>query len=99
MGHTSHYSYTALTLATHWALPISLQVNPLYDKSVIYYIVFDANYHPMLILDIEDDSWVDEADLCFKADNHIRQGLKSMSASCPLPRLWGLSLLGTSLRA
>lgn len=34
----------------------------------------------------------------FKADNQIRQQYDSVLNDCPLPRLWGLSLLGTSLR-
>jgi hypothetical protein len=34
----------------------------------------------------------------FEADDQIRHRYKEMFGNCPLPRLWGLSLLGTSLR-
>lgn len=36
--------------------------------------------------------------LWFKADDQMRQRYDSMLADCPMPRMWGLSLLGTSLR-
>lgn len=44
----------------------------------------------MLIVEIKDDSWVDTPDRRFKVD--------AILPHCALPRLWGLSLLGTSLR-
>ncbi|KAF8548470.1 hypothetical protein OG21DRAFT_759451 [Imleria badia] len=65
----------------------------------LYLIVFDAHCRPLLIVDIRDDEWVNRADLRVRADSQIRLrfGL-SLREDCPLPRLWGLSLLGTSLR-
>jgi hypothetical protein len=49
----------------------------------------------VLIAEIKDDAWVSKADLHFKTDEQIRQRYDSMLFDS---RLWGLSLLGTSLR-
>lgn len=65
---------------------------------VLYLIVFDARCHPVLIADIRDDGWVNRADLRCRADYQIRRRFDSIYQNCPLPRFWGLSLLGTSLR-
>lgn len=62
-------------------------------------IVFDADYRPVLIVDIKDDGWITRADLRLRADRQIRQLYDALFADCPLPRPWGLSLFGTSLRA
>ena len=52
----------------------------------------------MLMAEIKDDGWANKADLRFKANEQMRQWCNPMVGDCPLPRLWGLSLLGTSLR-
>ncbi|CAA7264496.1 unnamed protein product [Cyclocybe aegerita] len=64
----------------------------------VFLIVFDIQRRPVLIAEIKDDAWATRADLRFKADDQIRHRYDSMLDDCPLPRLWGLSLLGTSLR-
>ncbi|KAK7022877.1 hypothetical protein VNI00_016864 [Paramarasmius palmivorus] len=68
------------------------------SDSIVFLVVFDAHRRPVLIAEIKDDGWINKADLRFKADNQMRQRYDSMLGDCPLPRLWGLSLLGTSLR-
>ena len=68
------------------------------DTVGFFLVVFDANRHPVLIAEIKDDSWVHKADLRYSADDRIRRRYDAMLGDCPLPRLWGLSLLGTSLR-
>lgn len=65
---------------------------------VVYLAVFNTRGLPVLIAEIKNDAWVDTADLRLKAEDQIRQRYSTMLANCPLPRLWGLSLLGTSLR-
>ena len=65
---------------------------------VVFLIVFDIQRRPVLIAEIKDDAWATKADQRFKANNQMRQWYDSMLNDCPLPRLWGLSLLGTSLR-
>jgi len=60
-------------------------------------IVEDYRRSPVLIVNIRDESWVDRAHSRLKADHHMRRLYDSI-AECPLPRLYGLSLLGTSLR-
>ncbi|KAN0118110.1 hypothetical protein V8E52_005371 [Russula decolorans] len=65
---------------------------------VVFLVVFDANRHPVLIAEVKDDAWAHKADLRYSADDQIRRRYDAMLGDCPLPRLWGLSLLGTSLR-
>ena len=53
----------------------------------------DAHRCPVLIAEIKGD----RANLCFNADDQMRQHCDAMLAEFP-PRLRGLNLLGTSLR-
>jgi hypothetical protein len=53
---------------------------------------------PVLLVDIKDESRAHSARSRLEADHHMRQLFDSFHAECPLPRLYGLSLLGTSLR-
>ena len=48
--------------------------------------------------EIKDDGWDTKAQGRSKADKRMRQRYDYMLQNCPLPRLWGLSLFGTSLR-
>lgn len=65
---------------------------------VVFFVVFDAHKRPVLIAEIKDDSWVGNISTRFEADQQLRRRYEAMFDACPLPRLWGLSLLGTSLR-
>ena len=71
------------------------------DDFILSLIVFDARCHParpvpVLIAEIRDDTWVNEASARFEADDQMRRRYNAMAPGCP--RLYGLSLLGTSLR-
>ena len=66
--------------------------------SIVFLVVFDKQGHPVLIAEIKDDACADTGSLRFKADEQMRHQFDFMLDDCPLPRLWGLSLLGTSLR-
>ncbi|KAK2467505.1 hypothetical protein APHAL10511_000360 [Amanita phalloides] len=79
------------------SLPSEVSLHDAIDF-VVFLIVFDADCRPMFIAEIKDDAWATKADLRLKADNQIRQRYDSMLPDCPIPRFWGLSLLGTSLR-
>jgi len=71
------------------------------DDFILSFIVFDAHCYParpVLIVEIRDDTWVNEARARFEADEQMRQRYNVMATDCPLPRFYGLSLLGTSLR-
>ena len=75
--------------------------NPLRDDSrdsVIFLVVFDGKDRPVLLVEVKDDSWAEKAELRYCADDQIRGRCALMLDDCPLPRLWGLSLLGTSAR-
>ena len=53
---------------------------------------------PVLVAEIKDDNWADRADLRAEADDRMRQWFNAVLPDCRLPRVYGLSLLGTSLR-
>ncbi|KAF8805921.1 hypothetical protein BYT27DRAFT_7191840 [Phlegmacium glaucopus] len=64
----------------------------------VYLVVFNAHRRPVLFAEIKEDAWVGRADLRFMADDQMRQQYNAMIYHCPIPHLWGLNLLGTSLR-
>ncbi|KAF9004911.1 hypothetical protein BDZ89DRAFT_1120596 [Hymenopellis radicata] len=63
----------------------------------VFIVVYDQLRRPVMIADIKDDGWVDNATLRHEADQHMLWWFDMMAYNCPLPRFWGLSLLGTSL--
>ena len=65
---------------------------------IFFLIVFDAARHPVLIAEIKDDGWASIASYRLEADEQLRHQYEVMLHTCPLPRFWGLSLLGTSAR-
>jgi hypothetical protein len=65
---------------------------------VFYMVVCDSSLRPLLFAEIKDDNWVQRPSTRFKADDQMRERFNEMITDCPLPRLWGLSLIGTSLR-
>ncbi|KAK0220391.1 hypothetical protein IW262DRAFT_1384291 [Armillaria fumosa] len=65
---------------------------------IVFIVVFNEQRQPVLIADIKDDGWASKPAFRLAADEQIRRWYDSMMPECPLPRLWGLSLLGTSLR-
>jgi len=66
--------------------------------SVVYMVVLNQEQNPVLIAEIKDDRWANVADKRQRADTQMRQRFDQMVYDCPIPRLYGLSLLGTSLR-
>jgi hypothetical protein len=65
---------------------------------IVFLVVFDRNDKPVLIVEVKDDSWAQKAELRYRADVQMRSRYALMLDECPIPRLWGLSLLGTSMR-
>ena len=51
---------------------------------------------PVLFVDIKDDALIHGADTYLKADDQMHLWFDATFADCPLHRLWGLSLFGTS---
>ncbi|KAF8337875.1 uncharacterized protein EI90DRAFT_3040887 [Cantharellus anzutake] len=64
---------------------------------VVFYVITTAQQKPVLIAEIKDDR-SDGLSTRLKADAQIRQRYDELLRHCPIPRLYGLSLLGTSLR-
>jgi hypothetical protein len=65
---------------------------------VVSMAILNQDQKPVLIVEIKDDTWANLPDGREKADTQMRQRYKQMLHDCPIPRLYGLSLLGTSLR-
>jgi len=65
---------------------------------VVFMVVLNQEQKPVLIAEIKDDRWVNQPDKRQKADAQMRQRYDQMLPNCPIPHLYGLSLLGTSLR-
>ena len=64
----------------------------------VFMVVLNQEQQPVLIAEIKDDGWVGEPDKRQRADSQMRKRFDQMLPNCPIPRLYGLSLLGTSLR-
>ena len=65
---------------------------------VIFMVVLNQEQKPVLIAEIKDDRWADEPDKRQRADTHMHQRYDQMLPNSAIPHLYGLSLLGTSLR-
>jgi hypothetical protein len=64
---------------------------------VVFFVVFDQQQKPVLFAVIKDDGWATTPVMRQKADTLMRHVYDDMLDDCPIPRLYGLSLLGTSL--
>ena len=64
---------------------------------VVLFVIFDRQKKPVLFAVIKDDGWATTPIMRQKADILMRQLYNDMLYECPIPRLYGLSLLGTSL--
>jgi hypothetical protein len=65
---------------------------------VVFMVVSNQEQKPVLIVEIKDDRWVNGPDKRQRADVRMHQWYDQLLVDCAIPRLYGLSLLGTSLR-
>ncbi|KIK01358.1 hypothetical protein K443DRAFT_678491 [Laccaria amethystina LaAM-08-1] len=65
---------------------------------VVFMVVLNQEQKPVLIAEIKDDRWANTPYSRQRADTHMRQLYGQMLYKCAIPWLYGLSLLGTSLR-
>ena len=83
---------------------ISPQISPNEDTSyeaegpVMFLVVFNLEHKPVLFAEIRDDGWVNRPNKCLRADYQMHSRCEELLLDCSIPRLYGLSLLGTSLR-
>ncbi|KAF9477780.1 hypothetical protein BDN70DRAFT_861334 [Pholiota conissans] len=63
-----------------------------------FLIVVDTERRPVLIAEVKDKEWAASENFRFEADKQLRRWYDFLSEDCVHPRLWGLSLLGTSVR-
>lgn len=78
--------------------PLSFRSLPDIDYPDVCFVVTDFHRHPVLVAEVKDDVWANKADLRARADDHMRRWFNAVLPDCRLPRVYGLSLLGTSLR-
>ena len=64
---------------------------------VVFMVVLNQEQKPVIIVEIKDDKWVNKPDKCLRADTQMCQWFNQILLDCTIPRLYGLSLLGTSL--
>ncbi|KAH8992511.1 hypothetical protein EDB92DRAFT_1797158 [Lactarius akahatsu] len=65
---------------------------------VDFMVVLNQEQKPVLFAEIKDDRWANEPYTRQRADTQMRQLYKQMLPNSAIPHLYGLSLLGTSLR-
>ncbi|KAH9035053.1 hypothetical protein EDB84DRAFT_1485833 [Lactarius hengduanensis] len=61
-------------------------------------VVLNQEQKPVLFAEIKDDRWANEPYTRQRADTQMRQLYEQMLPNSAIPHLYGLSLLGTSLR-
>lgn len=61
-------------------------------------VVLNQDQKPVFVAEIKDDRWANEPGKRQRADAQMRQQHDQMLANSAIPHLYGLSLLGTSLR-
>jgi hypothetical protein len=73
--------------------------NPCDDLGfILVLIVFNNNNQPVLVVEVKDDYYARKPQYRYDADKLMRGRYDFIVDDCPTPRLWGLSLLGTSMR-
>lgn len=65
---------------------------------IVFLIVFNGEGRPVLIAAIKEEIWLNYASRRLEADQQLRRRYEALLSDCTLPRLWGLSFLGTSVR-
>ena len=65
---------------------------------IVFLIMFNSKKKPVLLVEVKDNSWAYRAELRYQADKQMHDWYDLILEVCPMPRLWGLSVLGTSMR-
>lgn len=65
---------------------------------LVFLIIYDDESQPVCIVEVKDDHHIKHASKRAAADQQMRSRYDFLLEQCPLPRLWGISLLGTSMR-
>jgi hypothetical protein len=77
-------------------LPASVSLDTV--AFVICLVVYNHGGKPVLFVEVKDDFWAASPGLRVKADGQIREKFDELLHECPLPELWAISVLGTSMR-
>ena len=64
----------------------------------VFMVVLNPEQKPVFIVEIKADTWANKPDKRQRANTQTHQRFDQMLPNCAIPRLYGLSLLGTSLR-
>jgi hypothetical protein len=63
-----------------------------------FLVVKTKEHKPILFVEIKPDEWADNAYCRRNADTRMRRRFNQIQYQCPIPHLYGLNLLGTTLR-
>ncbi|TEB37923.1 hypothetical protein FA13DRAFT_712282 [Coprinellus micaceus] len=67
------------------------------DTLVLFVVFHKKSDSPVFFLEVKDDTWAQKAAFRLRADHQMRSRYGFMLSECPLPRLWGISVLGNSM--
>ena len=87
------FNFTVAPAVLHFNYPSAAPTTPRFALSSGI-----GGTRPVLVAEIKDDNWAGRADLRAKAADRMRQWFNAVLPDCRLPRVYGLSLLGTCLR-
>ncbi|KAF8480451.1 hypothetical protein DFH94DRAFT_845041 [Russula ochroleuca] len=76
----------------------SYPFNNIHSSFATFLVVMNQEHKPVLFVEIKAGGWVNSASCRLNADAQMRRRYNEILYECPIPRLYGLSLLGTSLR-
>ncbi|KAJ7456036.1 hypothetical protein B0H11DRAFT_231932 [Mycena galericulata] len=82
---------------------VTRQSPPRDDKTetvdfVVFLIVMDQRRQPVLLIEVMDDSHLTTPGKRAAADHQMRAHYDDLLYQCPLPKLYGLSMIGTKMR-
>ncbi|KAJ7827030.1 hypothetical protein B0H14DRAFT_1241988 [Mycena olivaceomarginata] len=65
---------------------------------VVYLVVMDQRRQPVFLIEVKDDSHLTAPSKRAAADQQMRACYDDLLYDCPLPLLYGLSVIGTNMR-
>jgi hypothetical protein len=65
---------------------------------VVFLVVMDQRRRPVFLMEVKDDSHITAPSKRAAADQQMRARYDDLLYQCPLPKLYGLSVIGTKMR-
>ena len=95
-----HYCMEGLLVAPE---PLAREEGSNTVVPLLFLIVFRHRDHklqrlPLLIVQVADDEWLESAHTRYRADQEMRNHYNTLLSCCPIPCLWDISAMGSSVR-